>query len=93
MSCGVGHRYSSDMELLWLWHRPVAVAPIRSQALEIPYAADVVHKSKNRKEKKKESAYSGTGGGGITGLFLAWGSGLSIQHCHSQSKIVGQGCG
>ena len=28
VSCGVGHRYSSDPVLLWLWHRPAAVALI-----------------------------------------------------------------
>ena len=29
MSCGVHHRYDSDLELLWLWCRPSAVALIR----------------------------------------------------------------
>ena len=28
VSCGVGHRGGSDTVLLWLWHRPAAVAPI-----------------------------------------------------------------
>ena len=28
MSCGVGRRCGSDSELLWLWHRPAATAPI-----------------------------------------------------------------
>ena len=28
VSCGVGPRSSLDLELLWLWHRPVATAPI-----------------------------------------------------------------
>ena len=27
-SCGVGHRYGWDLALLWLWHRPVATAPV-----------------------------------------------------------------
>ena len=26
--CGVGHRCSADLELLWLWHRLAATAPI-----------------------------------------------------------------
>ena len=26
LSCGVGHRHGSDLELLWLWHRPAAAA-------------------------------------------------------------------
>ena len=29
VSCGVGHRCSSNPALLWLWRRPVATAPIR----------------------------------------------------------------
>ena len=28
MSCGVGHRCSTDLALLWLWHRRAATAPI-----------------------------------------------------------------
>ena len=26
--CGIGHRHGSDPALLWLWDRPVAIAPI-----------------------------------------------------------------
>ena len=39
MSCGVGHRCSSDLVLLWLWHRPAAVAPVQPLAWESAYAA------------------------------------------------------
>ena len=39
MSCGVGCIRGSDPELLWLWRRPVATAPIRPLAWEPPYAA------------------------------------------------------
>ena len=39
MSCGVGHRHGSDLELLWLWYRPVATALIRPLAWEPPCAA------------------------------------------------------
>ena len=38
ISCGVGHRHSSGLALLWLWHRPAAVAPIQPLAWELPYA-------------------------------------------------------
>ena len=31
MSCGVGHRHSSDPKLLWLWCGLAAVTPIRPQ--------------------------------------------------------------
>jgi len=41
MSCGVGHRYGFDPELLWLWHRPTATVPIRPLAWEPPYAVSV----------------------------------------------------
>ena len=39
VSCGVGRRYSSYSELLWLWCRPAAVALIQPLAWEPPYAA------------------------------------------------------
>ena len=38
MSCGVGHEYSSDPALLWLWNRPAARALIQPLAWELPYA-------------------------------------------------------
>ena len=30
VSCGVGHRFGSDLMLLWLWYRQAALAPIES---------------------------------------------------------------
>ena len=50
MSCGVGRRHASDLELLWLWCRWALVALIRPLAWEHPYAAGAALKSK--KEKK-----------------------------------------
>ena len=41
VSCGVGLRRGSDPALLWLWHRLVAIAPIRPLAYELPYAMGV----------------------------------------------------
>ena len=38
VSCGVGHRHISDLALLWLWHRPVALSLIQPLAWELPYA-------------------------------------------------------
>ena len=38
MSCGVGHRHSSDLALLCLWHRLVATSLIGPLAWEPPYA-------------------------------------------------------
>jgi len=47
MSCGVGHRRSSNLALLW----PAATAPIRPLAWEPPYATGVA--LKRQKEKRK----------------------------------------
>ena len=44
MSCGVGHRHSSDPELLW--RRVAAVALIQPLAWELPRAVGVALKSK-----------------------------------------------
>ena len=45
----------SDPELLWLWHRLVATAPIRPLAWEPPYAMGAtLEKTKRQKDKKKK---------------------------------------
>ena len=55
MSCGVGCRCGSDPELLWLWCRPVATAPIRPLAWEPPYAVGVaLEKAKSQKKTKQK---------------------------------------
>ena len=52
MSCGAGHRFGSDLALLW--RRPAAVALIGPLAWEPPYASGVLLKSqKNLKEINK----------------------------------------
>ena len=48
VSCGVGSRHGSDPVLLWLWHRPAAVALIGPLTWEFPHA-----KSGSGKRKKK----------------------------------------
>ena len=53
VSCGVGHRCDSDPELLWLWCRPEATAPIRPLAWEPPYAGGAALKSQKDKKNKK----------------------------------------
>ena len=54
MSYGVGRRRSSDLELLWLWQRPAAIAPIGPLAWEPPYAAGAAQeKAKRQKINKK----------------------------------------
>ena len=54
VSCGVGLKCSSDPKLLWLWHRPAAIAPIQPLAWELPCAAGAALKSKKLKLKKKK---------------------------------------
>ena len=49
ISCGVGSRHDSDLVLLLLWCRTVAVAPIRPLAWPPPYAKGV---ALNRPKKK-----------------------------------------
>ena len=43
--CGVGHRCSLDLPLLWLWLWPAAVAPVGPLAWEPPEATPVALKS------------------------------------------------
>ena len=57
MSCGVGHRQGLVPALLWLWHKPAAVA--QPLAWELPCAANAALKRKKKKksfggEKKKK---------------------------------------
>jgi len=50
MSCGVGRRPSWDLVLLWLWHRPAAVAQIQPLAWEPPYAMGAALKRQKNKK-------------------------------------------
>ena len=52
MSCDVGHRRGSDPVLLWLWCRPVAVAPIGPLAWELLHAEGVALKRQRERAKK-----------------------------------------
>ena len=53
MSCGVVRRRGWDPKLLWLWHRPAAVALIQPLAWEPPYAVAEALKRQKKKKKKK----------------------------------------
>ena len=53
----MGHRCGSDPLLLWLWHRPVATAPIRPLAWESPYAMRVAQEIAETKKKKECDGY------------------------------------
>ena len=54
MSCGLVHRHGSDLALLWLWHRPVAIALIGPLAWESPYARGAALEKEKKKKKKKK---------------------------------------
>ena len=54
MSYDVGHRRSSDPELLWLWYRLAAAAAIQLLAWEPPYAMGAALKRPKKKKKKKK---------------------------------------
>ena len=57
MSCGVGHRRSLDLVLLWLWCRLAAVVPIRPLAWTLPYALGAaVKRQKTNKKNAIEEA-------------------------------------
>ena len=53
MNCGVGHRHSLDLALLWL----EAVALIRPLAWEPPYAAGEALKSKQTNKQTKNPSW------------------------------------
>ena len=58
MSCGVGHRHSLDLALLW--RRLAATALIQPLAWEPPCASDAALKKKGPKKKKKVKGMQGT---------------------------------
>ena len=53
-SCSVGHGCCSDLVLLWLWHRPVAVAPNLSPSLETSIWQTY---GPERKKKRKDGVF------------------------------------
>ena len=53
MRCGVGCRHGSDPALLWLWHRPAAIAQLQPLAWELPYAVGVALKMKTKQNEAK----------------------------------------
>ena len=52
MSCGVRHRCGSDLALLWLWYRLVAIAPIQPLAWELPYTEGATLKKSQKKKNQ-----------------------------------------
>ena len=46
-----------DPALLWLWHRPVATAPIRPLAWEPPYASGAAQEKAKRQKKNAHLSF------------------------------------
>jgi len=58
VSCGVGRKRGLDPELLWLWCRLVATAPIRPLAWDPPYATGAaLEKAKKDKNEKQKTPF------------------------------------
>ena len=51
------HRCGLDPELLWLWCRAAATAPIHPLAWELPYATCMVLKKKKEQNKTKPTTF------------------------------------
>ena len=66
INCGAGHICGSDLVLLWLWHRAVAIAPDSTPSL----GTSICHKS-GPKKKKKESLPLILSQRGMGGVILA----------------------
>ena len=78
MRCGVAHRYSSDLALLWPWCRPAATAPIGPLAWEPPYAKSAALK---RPKKSLCCVLSSHGRGGKS-------AGSGAEHLGSNSACA-----
>ena len=61
MSCGVGHKCSSDSDsaLLWLWPSLAAVVLIWPLAWELPYATSAAHWEKSKQASGREGGTEG----------------------------------
>ena len=54
VSHGLGHRWSSDPVLLYLWPKSAAAALIQPLAHELPHATGTALKKKEKKRKEKK---------------------------------------
>ena len=98
VSCGVCRRRGSDPELLWLWRRPAATAPIQPLVWEPPNAAGAALEKAKKKSYKQNQPFIGEMGADLLpsvwdrylkqitsfGVRL-WHSGLRIWYCHCSS--------
>ena len=59
MSCDVGHICGSDPALLWPWHRPAAVAPIRPSSPGTSICCRCGPKKQKEREREGERERGG----------------------------------
>ena len=99
MSCDIGRRCGSDPELLWLWCRLEAVAPIRPQPGKLHMPPVWPYKRQKRKKNAKLSCSSGVnapspgswnreGKGGVSEARVSGGAIRKSSPSHSQSPTV-----
>ena len=86
MRCGVGHRQGLDPALLWLWHKPAAIVPIRPLAWEPPYATDVA--LKRQKKKKKKFILNCSNLKGRLSVLWDCGSGELLRKAHNNNVLA-----
>ena len=60
MSCDVGHRRRSDLALLWLWCRPVAIAPVGPLVWEPSCDMGVALKRQKKEKIENPAPYKQT---------------------------------
>ena len=53
MSCGVGHRWGSNLAWLWLWSRPEAISLIPPLAWEPPHTMGAALKRQTLQKQTK----------------------------------------
>ena len=61
VSCGIGCRCGLDLVLLWLWCRPVALAPIHPLAWKPPYATGMALKRHTHTQKQMNECWERAG--------------------------------
>jgi len=82
----LGHRLSSDPELLWLWCRLAATALIRSLARERAYTTGTA--LKRQKKKKRSSQARSLIGAAATGLRHSHSNAISESHLRPTPQLT-----
>ena len=79
-------QWGKDPTLLWLWRRPVAIAPIRPLEWEPPYAMGAAPEKAKRQKKKKKKSLSNAREG--VPIVVQWVKNLTSIH-EAEASIFG----